>query len=586
MRPVAAGPKIREIINERAPDRAEAEDKRGLQEQVRVLQQQLAAAAAAAAAQEAEKTALLEHVLTLRQQVGALQEQVLALKQQALTRTVGEAAGCSGGLATRKMAVASSNTVAVRAPVRGASDGEGAKADSSAQALLERAEDEILTFWLIRGGGGAGGDQALTGEFFERADEVLDAQQLGERMLRALGLQLEPAVTEQLLARLLSACGEPKTTYLSPEVLRRWVHTAYPLFELEQMLLAVHLPKIVARHLVWKNGQEAARTREEVHVCVLAAASDIVDSVYSQIAQLEEARRAAPTGGANGKFVGDDLCGTFEGKFASAQAFHDGLDRHLGLPDTKVLEAIINEHRYAANANTSYTTIHQRLTCQPKKELEAALCPIPGEEYPGAGSGEHEREILPLRVFLGAAGCLRKERWHDPRYAATLEKLESLCGSLELNEEDKVHEAMSLLMMALQGFSATIKAVQRDLAKRCEGGSGSLNLDKFYESMAFVKGWDSATTFRHMERGRALFNKADLLPEEVLAARMHTGPQFMHYNASLRQFPEWVLDTMHGNRYVTTIHCINSAIIKLARASPIAPLVVYRGLLFFLIQNP
>jgi hypothetical protein len=34
---------------------------------------------------------------------------------------------------------------------------------------------------------------------------------------------------------------------------------------------------------------------------------------------------------------------------------------------------------------------------------------------------------------------------------------------------------------------------------------------------------------------------------------------------------------MHGNRYVTTIHCINSAIIKLARASPIAPLVVYRG---------
>jgi hypothetical protein len=582
LRPVVTGPKNRaEILDERAPGRAEADATRGLKEQVRVLKQQLAACVAAAAAQDAEKTALLGQVLRLRQQVGApadegdnraLKEQVLALKQKALTSTVREAAGCSGESATREMAVTSNNTAAALAPVRGARDGEGAKADSSAQALLERAEDEILTFWLIRGGGGAGGDEALTEEFFERADEVLDAQQLGERMLGVLGVQLEPAVIEQLMNSI--GCG---TKYISPEALRSWVHTAYPLFELEQMLLAVHLPKIVARHLVRKNGQEAAWTREEVHVCVLAAASDIVDGVYSQIAQLEEARRAAPTGGANGKFAGDDLCGTIEGKFASAQAFHDGLDRHLGLPDTKVLEAIINEHKHATNANTPYTTIHQKLTCRPRKELEAALCPIPGEKYPGAGSGEHEREILPLRVFLGAAGCLRKERWEDQRYAATLKKLESLCGSLELNEEDKVHEAMSLLMMALQGFSATMKAVQRDLAKRCEGDSGSLNLDAFYAAMAFVKGWDSATTFKHMERGRALFSKADLLPEEVLAARMHTGPQFMHYNASLRQFPEWVLDTMHGNRYVTTIHCINSAIIKLARASPIEPLVVYRG---------
>ena len=286
LRPVAAAPKNRaEILDERAPDRAEADATRGLKEQVRVLKQQLAACVAAAAAQDAEKTALLGQVLRLRQQVGApadegdnraLKEQVLALKQKALTSTVREAAGCSGESATREMAVTSNNTAAALAPVRGARDGEGAKADSSAQALLERAEDEILTFWLIRGGEGAGGDEALTEEFFERADEGLDAQQLGERMLGVLGVQLEPAVIEQLMNSI--GCG---TKYISPEALRSWVHTAYPLFELEQMLLAVHLPKIVARHLVRKNGQEAARTREEVHVCVLAAASDIVDSVYS-----------------------------------------------------------------------------------------------------------------------------------------------------------------------------------------------------------------------------------------------------------------------------------------------------------------
>ena len=202
---------------------------------------------------------------------------------------------------------------------------------------------------------------------------------------------------------------------------------------------------------------------------------------------------------------------------------------------------------------------------------------MPGKTYPGAGSGEHEREIIRLQVFLSAAGCLRSACWSDPTRAATLKKLETMCGPLELTDEDKVHEAMSLLMMAKQGFSGTIKAVQRDLANRCEDHSGTLNLEMFYTSMAFVTGWESATTLKHMDRGRALFHKADLWPEEVLGARLYTGPGFMHYNASLRQFPQWVLDTMAGNRYVTTIHCINSAIIKLARASPLEPLVVHRG---------
>lgn len=65
------------------------------------------------------------------------------------------------------------------------------------------------------------------------------------------------------------------------------MHGVYPLFELEQLLLsdAVQLHKIVARHLAWGNGQDS-RTREEVHDCVLAAASDIADAVYAQIEQV------------------------------------------------------------------------------------------------------------------------------------------------------------------------------------------------------------------------------------------------------------------------------------------------------------
>jgi hypothetical protein len=34
---------------------------------------------------------------------------------------------------------------------------------------------------------------------------------------------------------------------------------------------------------------------------------------------------------------------------------------------------------------------------------------------------------------------------------------------------------------------------------------------------------------------------------------------------------------MKGNKYVTTIHCINSAVIKLSRVSPLTPRSVWRG---------
>ena len=51
----------------------------------------------------------------------------------------------------------------------------------------------------------------------------------------------------------------------------------------------------------------------------------------------------------------------------------------------------------------------------------------------------------------------------------------------------------------------------------------------------------------------------------------------MHYNAVLRKFPAGVLEEMKGNKYVTTVHCINSAILKLSRATPMNPRFVYRG---------
>ena len=176
---------------------------------------------------------------------------------------------------------------------------------------LDEAEEAILSFWLIRGGGGAGGDAALAAELFERRidplgrpvvldglareapAEALDAPQLEARLHMVLGVQLEPAHSAQLLARLLSvsACevasdGRPKV--LSAQTLQAWVRQRYRRFELEQLLQSdgVQLHKILVRHLMRENGQNIALTRDEVRDGVLAAASDIADAVYEETAKV------------------------------------------------------------------------------------------------------------------------------------------------------------------------------------------------------------------------------------------------------------------------------------------------------------
>ena len=267
----------------------------------------------------------------------------------------------------------------------------------SDQAQLDGAEEAILGFWLIRGGADAGVDAELATEFFD-GKEALDAPQLGAHLHKVLGVRLDdPALSKQLLSGLLSAptrfglvapIGESPEK-LSPEALHRWVRWRYPRFELEQLLEQLQLHKIVAKYLLRGNGQETPKTPEKVHDCVRAAvrSRDITDAVYTQIAQHLKAKEAcrSENTGANGKFTG-----TFEGKFASAQTFHDGLDRHVGLPNQNVLEAVINEHRHAPNSDTQYETSNYKLVCTPEEELVRRRLPranvlLPAHVYAIAG---------------------------------------------------------------------------------------------------------------------------------------------------------------------------------------------------------
>ena len=75
----------------------------------------------------------------------------------------------------------------------------------------------------------------------------------------------------------------------------------------------------------------------------------------------------------------------------------------------------------------------------------------------------------------------------------------------------------------------------------------------------------------------------ELLDVELLAARMYTGPVFTKYNGVLRglqskvpSFRERFEKLCLGNRYTTTLHAINSAVVKLGKLQPARK--VYRGL--------
>ena len=73
--------------------------------------------------------------------------------------------------------------------------------------------------------------------------------------------------------------------------------------------------------------------------------------------------------------------------------------------------------------------------------------------------------------------------------------------------------------------------------------------------------------------------KAGLLVEEVIAARLYTGPMFVLYNAVLRGFPETDVAFLCGNRYETTIFTIASAVVKLSKVTDVPQnRVLYRGL--------
>ena len=570
--------------------------------------------------------------------------------------------------------------------------------------LLDQVEEDLLSFWLLSGGGGEEGDKAVTALIFKENTEELAAEGVRAKVLETFYHDLEPMQSIALVRRLRqlpTTCTSSRALddpcgpdVLSPAALCARLQYLFALSQLEELLCSQGATKILAEAVFASRGFGGSNmmqalmglTRDEIYADMSGAAvGEIADRVSAELVEMKKAAGIDNAeGSGNLKFVGDDdMTATVEGKYASESIFHEGLDKYIGLPDPKVLSAVINEHQNAANSDTSYISSNYNLRCTPREELEAALRPQPGKKYPGMGTGERKRELPPLRVYLSAAGCLdgyqrtgsevgderlgEKEVVYETEISSVLQELDAFCGPLELNEKEKVEEALCLLMMARQDLATTIRTVQKNMHKRDETGGtvnmewlfknvqaqmgwtekmmqttiqtgreevayateinsvlqelekvgvilqldeedkvteafcllmmgrqgsaktvlnvqvemrkdgGAMNMELLFKSMKTHTGWTEKRTHAAIQTGRECFKKARLRPEEVLGIRLHTGPQFMHYNCVLRKFPVALVESLKGNTYTTTIHCINSAIVKLSRACPLDPRRVVRG---------
>ena len=66
-----------------------------------------------------------------------------------------------------------------------------------------------------------------------------------------------------------------------------------------------------------------------------------------------------------------------------------------------------------------------------------------------------------------------------------------------------------------------------------------------------------------------------LMPIEMSGGRMYTGPMYFKYNTVLRGQPPEVLSVCHGNTYTTSLHVINSCIVKTSKLTQCTK--VFRG---------
>ena len=119
-------------------------------------------------------------------------------------------------------------------------------------------------------------------------------------------------------------------------------------------------------------------------------------------AALLKAKKLPSAREANSKF--SSLPGAFKGSFGDQSLFHAGLEECIGLPDPKILRAILMEHLQSSNAQTEFVTTNYGIRTTPEQEMEFAL----GREEDERFLAEH------LLATPDGADILRTLPWWSP----------------------------------------------------------------------------------------------------------------------------------------------------------------------------
>ena len=318
-------------------DSAGREDVQDLRAQNSALQESLARAEARATAAQSRADAA-EHEL-----------KVLREKAQH-DKGVASAAGVADApaAAQEEQAAPSVETVGSEQPVA------ATRNEHAVPATVLEAEDSLLTFWMMRGGGESG-DEAVA-PWFRPYDLMgrpvvtdgssrffgLNAEQLGAIVREKLNTDLDPAHDGKLHARLLRGSGAT-TGVLDETAIKAWLRCRFPRFQVNQMLKDFDMRTPVLNQLLGVEPRKyglkhfSTRTKEDVRHALERVTSELVDGLYAIIDTVKKGMGETQGSSVNLKFAGDlGTSGTFEGKYETGKVFDEGLEKYIGLPDPKV----------------------------------------------------------------------------------------------------------------------------------------------------------------------------------------------------------------------------------------------------------
>ncbi|CAK0880935.1 unnamed protein product [Prorocentrum cordatum] len=258
---------------------------------------------------------------------------------------------------------------------------------------------------------------------------------------------------------------------------------------------------------------------------VLEKLGDVIVGMATELTQQE----AATGGEMNNKFASDP--DSYSMSYGTQCEFFAGLEDLIGSPDPKVERAMMREHCNAEDSNIEWTTENYKVTTTPEIEWHFVR-----------GNGEDPKIARRARSMLASSALgSGKEAPPSPR----------------LGQED-----------ARSGWKWPEETVNTQHRRQ----------------------WKDISDFKDVFDGiNAKLKEKGEQPLELvewIGGRLYTGPMFEKYNAvnrggavkTGRQSEHMVKkfnDLCRGNRYCTTIHAINSALIKLSKLEKADKL--YRG---------